>query len=114
MTGEDDRPGLDDRALDNLIRDAAASDVDEAATRRAVMARIAAAERGTDWFAWLPALDARTAPAAFVLMLLLAGGGGYALPDLLGDVEALQFLDLASGGVGPGGFNALGLGSGSG
>ncbi|MEL7138757.1 MAG: hypothetical protein AAFP67_06885 [Pseudomonadota bacterium] len=64
--------------------------------------------------ACVAAAGSAKAPAAFALMLLLAGGGGYALPDLLGDVEALQFLDLASGGVGPGGFNALGLGSGSG
>lgn len=97
----------DDRALDALLRAAAASDADEAATRRAVMARLAAPGRRAGWLDLLPTLDARTAPAAFALLMLAASGGGYMLPDLFGGVvEDLKLLNLASGGAGAieGGF----------
>ncbi|MEL6767745.1 MAG: hypothetical protein AAFP17_11245 [Pseudomonadota bacterium] len=88
----------EDRALDALLRTAAASDADEAATRQAVMARLAEPQGTARWFEWLPPLDARTAGAAFAVLMLSAGLGGYALPDLLGGVvEDWQLLNLASG-----------------
>ncbi|MEM9762720.1 MAG: hypothetical protein AAF968_09445 [Pseudomonadota bacterium] len=108
MKREQGTPGRDDdRTLDALLRASAESDADEAATRRAVLARLTTTRRRAGWLDWLPALDARTAPAVFALLMLAASGGGYMLPDLFGNVvEDWKLLSLAAGSTGAieGGF----------
>lgn len=87
-----------DPELDALIRAAAAADLSEAdtaATARAVLSRIARGERaglGSN-----PRLEGPLVAAAAIALLIAAGLGGYALPELLGGAEVIALLDLATG-----------------
>ena len=101
MKRDEDKPAarLSDTELDALVREVAEIEADEAATKRAVLARIAAAQRRVDPWGWLPVLDMRMATAALAILVVAAGAGGYALPDLLGGVETIRLLELAAGGL---------------
>ncbi|MEL6335634.1 MAG: hypothetical protein AAFQ88_03195 [Pseudomonadota bacterium] len=106
-------PGQHEQHLDALVREAAMTRADEAATQRAVMERIGPARqpwwRAIDLDALLPTLDVRLAAPALTVMLVGAGVAGYALPEIVGGMEAIRLLDLAAGGLtsGEGGHRAL-------
>lgn len=97
----------EDRALEALVREAAALEIDTEATTRAVLARIDA-ERGAAGPArlglWLSEL-AETVPAvgpgfarvAFVALLLASGALGYALPDLVAPGTEARLWGVAVG-----------------
>ncbi|MEL6479054.1 MAG: hypothetical protein AAFR17_17130 [Pseudomonadota bacterium] len=83
-----------DQAVDALVKRASARETDEAGLSQAVLTRLAAEERRLPA---LPAFGPGVAAASFAMLVLMAGAGGYALPDLLLEGPEEQALALAFG-----------------